>query len=162
FLLKTRFKASCAVAVIARPILGPVQIAAAAARVGILNLQELEILFPVRTLFLERREAVTNFNPLHRSILEFSGFPHVSQILVTCDISSPKRSIFDRVVEGLFLARSDFRSDEISHRYILFKRIPPLWVVALISGPPAPTLKLRFESSSRPRTLTGKSEFTRP
>jgi hypothetical protein len=43
----------------------------------VLNLQEIEILFPVGTLFQKRRGAITNLDPLHASILELPRFGHV-------------------------------------------------------------------------------------
>ena len=49
------FQPDRAVAVVAGPALRAVQIAAAASRVRVLDFQEIEIFFPVWTLFGERR-----------------------------------------------------------------------------------------------------------
>jgi hypothetical protein len=49
----------------------------------VLNLQEVEILFPVGTLFPKRGGAITNLNPLHASVLELPRFRHVPKILVS-------------------------------------------------------------------------------
>src|SRR5262245_43183315 len=44
----------------------------------------------------------------------------------------------------------------------LLKRIPPLFVLILMGGPPAPMVKFVSPSSIRPRTVTGKSDCTPP
>src|SRR5262247_575177 len=57
------FQTGRAIAVIARPAFGAIQVAAAASCMRILHLQQVEILFPVRTFFSKRRGTVTNLNP---------------------------------------------------------------------------------------------------
>src|SRR5262245_33852858 len=52
-----RFELDSAVALAAGPRLGAVLVAAAAAGVGVLHLDQLEILLPVRPLLLQRRRA---------------------------------------------------------------------------------------------------------
>jgi len=85
----------------------------------ILNFQQIEILFPVRTLFQKGRGAITNFNPLHAFIVQLPRLAHVSKILVSRYRSSTKRFFLDGLLESLFFARLDFGSNEISHRSIV-------------------------------------------
>src|SRR5206468_7003301 len=91
-----RFKSCSAIAIVAGPVLSAVQIAAAAARMCALNLQEIEILFPVLTLFQKRCGAITNLDPLYASILKLPRFGHVPKILVSRYRSPTKRFVLDR------------------------------------------------------------------
>jgi len=115
FASKPFFEAGCAIAVVAGPVLGTVQIATSTARVRVLNFHEVEILLPVRALFLQRRGAIADLDPLHGSILELPRLRHVSKVFIPRDRSSAERAVLDRAVERLFLARLHFGGDEISH-----------------------------------------------
>src|SRR5262249_35974572 len=112
------------IAIVAGPILSSVQIATAAARMSILNFQKIEVLFPVRTLFLQRRRTVTNLNPLNAPILELPRFRHVSEVFVSRDRSSTKRFLLDRALEHFFSAGLHFGGNEISHRQIVLLGSP--------------------------------------
>src|SRR4051812_32919345 len=79
---ETSLESLAAVAVAAAPRLGAVEIAAAAARVRILNLVEREVRLPVVALFGERRGAVAHLDPLHAAIVELTGGVHVAEVLV--------------------------------------------------------------------------------
>ena len=48
---EARLEPCSAIAIVAGPVLGAIQIAAAAARMSVLNFHQFEILFPVWTLF---------------------------------------------------------------------------------------------------------------
>ena len=68
-----RFEARRAVAVAARPGLGAVQIAAAAARVGVLYPVEREVRLPIGALLGERRGAVAHLDPLHTALVQLAS-----------------------------------------------------------------------------------------
>jgi hypothetical protein len=55
-------------------------IAAFATVVRVLYAREIEIFFPVRTLFLERGGAIADFNPACCLIFAEAGLLHVAQI----------------------------------------------------------------------------------
>ena len=77
FCLETRFKAGRAITIVAGPVLCPVQIAAAAARVGILDLLQFEELFPIWALFLQRSRTVTDLHPLHAPVIQLPRLRHI-------------------------------------------------------------------------------------
>ena len=89
------FKSRGAIAVVAGPALSAVEVAAAAPRVRVLDFQEVEIYFPVGTLFLKRRGTVADLNPLSASILELPGFSHISKIFASGDRPPAQRSVVD-------------------------------------------------------------------
>jgi hypothetical protein len=51
----------------------------------VLNFQKIEILFPVRTLFLKRRRTIADLNPLYGSVIEFTGLRHISEVFISGD-----------------------------------------------------------------------------
>ena len=67
---KLRFKPLGAIAIIAGPVFGSVEIAAAASCVGVLHFKEVEIFLPIRAFFGERRGAIADFNPLDTPVIE--------------------------------------------------------------------------------------------
>src|SRR5712691_7654234 len=94
---ETRFEAGRAVAADTRPRLGAVQIAAAASRVPILHLLEVEVLFPVGPFFGEWGRAKACFHPAHAAVRIFARSGHVAEILVARNRSSTERFAADRV-----------------------------------------------------------------
>jgi hypothetical protein len=77
-----RVEAGGAVTLAAGPRLRPVQIAAAAARVRVLDLFEGEVRLPVLPLLGQRRGAVADLDPLHAAIVQLTRGVHVAKILV--------------------------------------------------------------------------------
>src|SRR5437764_10767906 len=113
-----------AVAIAARPWLGAVQIAAAAARVGVLDSVEREIRLPVVALLGERRRAVADLDPLDAAVLELTRRRHVAQILAAGDGSASERLLFDRALERMLASGLHPRSDQIPHYTAL--HVPPV------------------------------------
>ena len=74
-----------AVAVGAGPRLSAVLVPTIAPRVGIFDVDELEVLLPVRPLLLEGLRTEADFHPLCASIGEESRLLHVVQVLVAGD-----------------------------------------------------------------------------
>ena len=77
-----------AVTGLASPRFRAVEIAAQAPVVRILHTLELEVLLPVRALFLKRRRTETNLDPFDRAVRAHSRLHHVAQILVSGDGSA--------------------------------------------------------------------------
>ena len=76
-------EAGSAVAIVTSPVLSAVQVTAAAPGMSILDLEQLEVLFPIRTFLRERSRAIANFNPLNRAVIELPRLFHVSRVFVT-------------------------------------------------------------------------------
>src|SRR5207247_11048787 len=68
--LKAGFEAFRTVAVFTGPVLSAVEIAAAAAGVGILDLFQFKVFFPIRTLFLKRSRAIADLYPLDAAVVQ--------------------------------------------------------------------------------------------
>src|SRR5436309_10831193 len=113
------FQAHRAIAILAGPVFGSVQVAAAASRMRVLNFQQLEILFPVWTLFREGCRAVTDLNPLDAAVGEFASPFHIAAILVSCNRSLSKRAVIDRAIERFCFTGLHFCGNEISHPAIV-------------------------------------------
>src|SRR5688572_18251089 len=84
-LLEARLEALGAVARRARPVLRAVLVTAPAARVGILDGEQIEVRLPVRTFLLQRGGAEAGLHPLHRPIRQLARILHVVQVLVAGD-----------------------------------------------------------------------------
>src|SRR5882757_9637803 len=78
---QARFELPGAIAADAGPWLGPVQVAAAAARVRVLHPVQHEVLLPVGPLLRERRRAKTRLDPPHSAIVADPRRLHVGEIL---------------------------------------------------------------------------------
>jgi hypothetical protein len=76
---------------------------------------QIEVLFPVRPLFLERRGAVAHLDPLHRAVAQAARAFHVAHIFVARDRAGAKRALFDRLGERLLAAGLDARRHQITH-----------------------------------------------
>src|SRR5438128_12521251 len=85
------FETGGAIAVVARPRFGAIQIATAASRVRVLDLQQREVFFPIRAFFRERSPAVANLNQLHPALLELASLSHISEVFVAGYLPSPQR-----------------------------------------------------------------------
>ena len=103
-------------------MLRTVQILAAASRVSVLDLQKLEVFLPVRAFFGQGRRAVTHFNPLYRSVIELTGFLHVSKVFSARDGTAPERAVIDRLIESFFPAGFYFCGHEVAHGEIVLFR----------------------------------------
>src|SRR5690606_19540875 len=79
---QSRFQSRRAVAFAAGPRLAAVFIAAAVTSVSVLDLDEIDELFPIGPFFFERRRTVADFNPANRAVLGSSRGVHVTQIFV--------------------------------------------------------------------------------
>ena len=104
---KPAFKPLRTVAVTTRPRLGAVLVSALGARVRVLDVFEVEELFPVRALFRERRCAEAGLHPLYAAVRELARLRHVAEVLVAGDRALAERAILDRAPERL---KADFIS----------------------------------------------------
>src|SRR5262249_44708079 len=97
------------------PRFAAVFVAAVLARMGVLHFYEIEELFPVGSLFLERRGAVADFDPPCRAIGEQPRILHVAEILVASHGAMAERFRVDGREQIGFAAGFYFRSNEITH-----------------------------------------------
>ncbi len=74
----------------ASPRLSPIFIAAPAAIMGVLDAAEVEIFFPVRSLFKQRARTITDLNPASRLILTQPCIFHVAKVLAPGNRASPQ------------------------------------------------------------------------
>ena len=79
-------------------------IATALPVMGILNLGQLEMLFPVRTLLLQRRGTVADLHPARGAIRTESGILHVTQIFPFCYRSLTQGLLLNCLQEFLLAA----------------------------------------------------------
>ena len=88
---------------------------------GVLDLHQLEVLFPVGLLLVERLPAEADLHPAHRAVLELPRLGHVPQVLVARDRAAAERALLDGAQEGRLLAGTDAGGDEVSHAIYLSK-----------------------------------------
>jgi len=117
------FEAGSAIAVLTRPALLTIKVAAAASCVSILNLQEFEILFPVWALLREGSRTITHFNPLNGAVIELPRFLHIPKVLVAGYGASAEGAVFNGFVQRLFSAWFHFCGHKVAHpEIVLFCR----------------------------------------
>src|SRR5229473_3444022 len=83
--LQLLFERRGAVAISAGPRLRAVLVAAFTTVVSVLDLDQVEILLPIRTLLLQRRGAVADFDPAHRLVCTNPRLVHVAQVFALGD-----------------------------------------------------------------------------
>src|SRR5436190_7478779 len=105
-----------AVAVAARPRLFAGQVAAPAARVGVLHFLERQILLPVLPLLLERRRTEAHLDPSHPAVVISPRGVHVPDVFVAGNRAPAKRAVGDGVAQRLLLPWLDASGDEITHQ----------------------------------------------
>src|SRR5260370_15084839 len=82
---------------------------------SVLHLHQLEILLPVRTLFQERRGAVTNFDPAHRLVGTNPRLVHVAKIFALGDRALAQRAALNRFHQGPPATILHPRPHQVSH-----------------------------------------------
>jgi hypothetical protein len=113
------FEAGGAIAILTRPALLTIKVTAAASGVCILNLQEFEILFPVRTLLRQGSRAVTHFDPLNGAIIELPRFLHIPEVLVARHGAPTESALFNCFIQRLFPAWLHFCGHKVAHAEIV-------------------------------------------
>src|SRR5438445_3408485 len=103
------------IAVAAGPRLGSIFITATLPAVRILDANEVEILFPVRPLFLKRQSAEANFHPTHTTVVAQPGAFHVAQILVARHRAGAERTVLDHLQQRWFPAGLDASLHQVPH-----------------------------------------------
>ena len=73
------------------------------AGVGVLDLHQVEELFPIRPLFFQRHVAVTDLDPARRAVVEQPGVLHVAQVLALGDRAGAERAALDRLEQRSLL-----------------------------------------------------------
>ncbi len=87
----------------------------------ILNLQQVEILFPIWPLFLKGCWAITNLNPLDGAVFALPRLRHIAEVFAASHRTSAEGAFFNSAVEGFPLTGFDFGGDEISHEEIVLR-----------------------------------------
>ena len=103
-----------AIAIAARPMLGSVFVAAVSARVRIRDLEQIEVIFPVRSLFFEWRIAEISFHPCGNAEIVETSLAHVVQVLIARDRTSAECAVVDGLEKRRCFARLQFRFDEVA------------------------------------------------
>ena len=83
--------------------------------VRVLYGKKVEVLFPIRSLLIERRRAETGFDPLDGAAFIDACFLHVVEIFVAGNGAAAKFAGIDRGQEWLGLAGFNASFDEITH-----------------------------------------------
>ncbi len=104
-----------AITVAAGPRFCFILVTAIAAGVRIFHAHQFEILFPVRTLFRERRIAKASLDPGRHSVFVYPGLLHVVQVFITCDGASSKGVVFDCAQKREFISGFNVGFYEITH-----------------------------------------------
>jgi hypothetical protein len=121
--LQLLFEALGAIAVLARPGLAAVEVTALAPVMRVLHFDQLEELFPIRPLLLERRRTVANLDPADLFSLRLPRLTHIPEVLASGNGSSPQASVFDRLKQGLFASGLDARSYQVTHASFILPAI---------------------------------------
>ena len=109
--------AASAIATTTSPRFGAVFIATFAAVVGILHAREIEVLFPIGTLFLERSGTVADLDPSRGAVRKKARVLYVPKIFAFCDRTSAQSSTFDGFEKGSLKAGLDAGTHQIAHGY---------------------------------------------
>jgi len=113
--LEAFFESVGAIAIAASPEFRAILMSAIAARVGILDTDQLKKLLPVGAFLLQRCGAVTDLNPHSRTVLLEAGMFHVVEIFITGNRSPAQRAFFDGLCKGPFASAFDPRFDKVAH-----------------------------------------------
>src|SRR5204863_816781 len=116
FLLQTRSAITAATC----PGFRSVPVTAFAAIVRVLDLCEIKILFPVWTLFLQRRRAVAHFHPAGGVVAAQPGIFHIAKIFALRNGAFAQSLTLDRVEQVFFASGLHPRSDQITQTNIFY------------------------------------------
>src|SRR5687768_14625855 len=105
-----------AIALAARPRLLAILIPAFGAVMRILHLHQLEILLPIRPLFLQRRGTETDFHPADAAVAADAGVGHVAEVFIARHRAAPKGLVLDGAEQVLLLSLLHTRGDQITHK----------------------------------------------
>jgi hypothetical protein len=87
-----------------------------AARVRILDAEQLKILFPIRAFLGEWRITKARLEPRRHALAVHPRPLHVAQVFVACDGAFPKRATVDRAKQTTFSARLYAAFHEVTHK----------------------------------------------
>jgi len=104
-----------AIAAAAGPRFGAIDVATPAAGMGILDFEEVKVLFPIRPLLSEWFVAIADLDPLHSAVFELACFRHVSEVFTTRNGSAAKRSIKNGARQCFCSSRLYFCSHQVTH-----------------------------------------------
>ena len=91
----------------ARPRLLARLVAALPSRMGVLHALQLEVLLPVRPLFVQRLGAEADLDPARGAVVAQPGVGHVAEVFAAGDRAGAERPGVDRVEQRRFAAGFD-------------------------------------------------------
>jgi hypothetical protein len=91
------------------------KVAALGAGVGVLDAEEVEVLFPVGAFFGEGCVAEAYFDPAEGAVVAEAGGLHVAEVFAEGDGAGAQLIGFDGAEEGEFLAGFYAGGDEVTH-----------------------------------------------
>jgi hypothetical protein len=109
------FEPRCAIAIAARPGFRPILIAALAPIMRILHAHQVEIFFPIRTLFQQRYRTVANLDPPRRLVWAKPRIIHVAQVFALRDGALSESFILDGLQQIVFATGFNAGSNKITH-----------------------------------------------
>ena len=104
-----------AVAVATRPRLGAVLMAAVAPRVRVFDAEQLEVFFPIRPLFGQRRVAETGLDPSRDAAVIDPRLLHIVDVFVAGDGTFTERPSVNRAQQRPLAVGFHARFDQITH-----------------------------------------------
>jgi hypothetical protein len=104
-----------AIAIATGPRLAPILVAAFAPVVRILHFREIEVFFPVRPFFLQRRGTVADFHPADGLVGAEPRVVHVAQIFAFSDRALAQLLIFNGLEQIAFATGFNAGSNQIAH-----------------------------------------------
>ena len=94
-------------------------------RVRILHAEQVEIFFPIRPLFRQRRITKTGLDPLRHALFVYARLLHVVEVFGAGDRALPERFVFDRTDKCAFLSQFYQGFHEITHEPNIARPIFP-------------------------------------
>lgn len=106
-----------AITIAARPRLRAIFMPAIFPIVRVLDAEQLEIFFPIRTLLSQRRGAKTSFHPVSHAIVSHPGMLQIVNVFITGNRTASQRTVRNGFEQRFFPASLDPRFDQITHRH---------------------------------------------
>src|SRR5947199_8423963 len=81
----------------------------------VLHAEQVEIFFPIRPLFRERRITEADLDPMCHSVFGYACLLHIAQVFVTADRTAAKYALINRPDESAFSAGFQSSLQKVTH-----------------------------------------------
>src|SRR5436309_4675028 len=81
----------------------------------VLHAEQVEIFFPIRPLFRERRITEADLDPMCHSVFGYACLLHIAQVFVTGDRTAAKYALINRPDESAFSAGFQSSLQKVTH-----------------------------------------------